>query len=73
MRFKQFSLRTEFAYWNWIRQFILFHQKRHPRGMGKAEEESSQPFGCNLILVFNSHSGSAVAAGENTAATGICF
>ncbi len=24
MRFKQFSLRTETAYWNWIRQFMVF-------------------------------------------------
>ncbi|MEI6078583.1 MAG: integron integrase [Verrucomicrobiota bacterium] len=40
MRFKQFSLRTEEAYWNWIRQFILFHGKRHPREMGKTEVEA---------------------------------
>ena len=40
MRFKQFSLRTESAYWNWMRQFILFHRKRHPREMGKAEVEA---------------------------------
>jgi hypothetical protein len=36
MRFKQLSLRTEETYWNWIRQFILFHGKRHPRDMGAA-------------------------------------
>ncbi|MGA3144669.1 MAG: integron integrase [Verrucomicrobiota bacterium] len=40
MRFKQFSLRTESAYWNWMRQFIFFHHKRHPREMGKAEVEA---------------------------------
>jgi integron integrase len=40
MRFKQFSLRTEETYWNWIRQFIFFHNKRHPREMGKAEIEA---------------------------------
>ncbi|MEO7298539.1 MAG: phage integrase N-terminal SAM-like domain-containing protein [Verrucomicrobiota bacterium] len=28
--FKHFSIRTEQAYWLWIRGFILFHQKRHP-------------------------------------------
>ena len=39
-RFKQFSLRTEEAYWSWIRQFIFFHQKRHPREMGKPEIEA---------------------------------
>ena len=40
MRFKQFSLRTEAAYWNWIRQFIFFHGKRHPREMGRPEIEA---------------------------------
>ena len=40
MRFKQFSLPTESSYWNWIRQFILFHSKRHPREMGKPEVEA---------------------------------
>ena len=29
MRFKQFSLRTEAAYWNWIRQFLIFC-RNHP-------------------------------------------
>ncbi|MDD5138955.1 MAG: phage integrase N-terminal SAM-like domain-containing protein [Verrucomicrobiales bacterium] len=37
MRFKHFSHRTESAYWHWIRGFILFHQKRHPREMQAAE------------------------------------
>ena len=41
MRFKQFSPRAEAAYWHWIRGFILFHQKRHPREMGTAEVQAS--------------------------------
>ncbi len=40
MRFKHFSLRTEEAYWIWIRQYILFHEKRHPRELGKGEIEA---------------------------------
>ena len=40
MRFKQFSLRTEEAYWVWIRQFIVFHNKQHPRELGKTEVET---------------------------------
>lgn len=40
MRFKHFSHRTESAYWCWIRGFILFHQKRHPREMGAAEVQA---------------------------------
>ena len=40
MRFKHFSHRTESAYWHWIRGFIFFHQKRHPREMGAAEVQA---------------------------------
>jgi integron integrase len=39
MRFKQFAARTEESYWDWMRQFVVFHGKRHPREMGKAEVE----------------------------------
>jgi integron integrase len=31
---RHLSLRTEEAYCDWIRRFILFHQKRHPSEMG---------------------------------------
>jgi integrase-like protein len=31
---RHFSLRTAHAYRYWIRQFVLFHDKRHPREMG---------------------------------------
>jgi hypothetical protein len=37
MRFKHYSMRTETTYREWIRRFILFHGKRHPREMGAAE------------------------------------
>jgi integron integrase len=37
IRFKHYSLRTEQTYIQWIRRFIFFHQKRHPRDMGTAE------------------------------------
>jgi hypothetical protein len=37
MRFHHYSIRTEEAYWQWIKRFILFHAKRHPREMGAAE------------------------------------
>lgn len=30
-RFRHLSLRTEETYRNWIKRFILFHGKRHPR------------------------------------------
>ena len=34
VRVKHYCLRTEEAYLHWIRRFILFHAKRHPREMG---------------------------------------
>ena len=40
IRLKHYSIRTEQAYLGWIRRFILFHHKRHPREMGKAEIEA---------------------------------
>ena len=36
IRVKHYSLRTEEAYLHWIRRFIFFHGKRHPREMGGA-------------------------------------
>src|SRR6266480_697765 len=32
-----YSLRTEETYLHWIRRFIYFHGKRHPRDLGAAE------------------------------------
>jgi hypothetical protein len=37
IRTKHYSLRTEEAYVQWIRRFILFHNKRHPKDMGAEE------------------------------------
>ncbi len=35
-----YSYSTEKAYLSWIKRFILFHDKRHPREMGEVEIES---------------------------------
>lgn len=37
LRVRHYSLRTEEAYLGWMRRYILFHGKRHPREMGAAE------------------------------------
>ena len=39
IRLRHYSLRTEKAYVQWVRRFILFHSKQHPRDMGKEEIE----------------------------------
>jgi len=40
IRVKHYSIRTEEAYVDWIKRFILFHNKRHPHEMGAAEVEA---------------------------------
>jgi integron integrase len=37
IRLKHYSIRTEQAYLGWVRQYIIFHKKRHPSEMGSAE------------------------------------
>ena len=36
-RVRHFSLSTERAYVGWIRRFILFHNKKHPKEMAETE------------------------------------
>jgi integron integrase len=40
MRVRGFSIRTEQAYVDWARRFIVFHGRRHPRDLGAPEVES---------------------------------
>ena len=40
IRSRHYSRRTEKTYWFWIRYFIFFHKKRHPREMGGAEVQA---------------------------------
>lgn len=35
IRVRHYSIRTEHAYVQWIRRFIIFHGKRHPRDLGE--------------------------------------
>lgn len=65
MRFKHYARRTEETYWQWMRRYILFHGKRHPREMG-AEE----------VRVFLSHLATVdqVSAGtQNQALNALVF
>ncbi|MBN9523047.1 integron integrase [bacterium] len=36
-RVRHYSIRTEDAYADWVKRYILFHGKRHPQDMGAAE------------------------------------
>lgn len=37
LRVKHYSIRTETQYLQWVKRFILYHGKRHPREMGAEE------------------------------------
>lgn len=69
LRLRHRSLSTERSYVGWVRRFILFHGKRHPAEMGRAEVEafltdlatgrevaaSTQNQALNAILFFYRH------------------
>ena len=40
IRLKHYSIRTEEAYVSWITRYIYFHNKRHPKDMGRKEIEA---------------------------------
>ena len=37
IRVRHYSRRTEEAYAGWVKRFVLFNKKRHPREMGPSE------------------------------------
>ncbi len=65
IRLKHYSLRTEQAYLDWIRRFILFHGKRHPGEMGAGEVEA---FLTHLAAVRN-----VAASTQNQAKSALLF
>lgn len=65
IRLKHYSIRTEQAYLGWIKRFILFHHKRHPKEMGKTEIES--------FLTHLAVQGNVAASTQNQAMSAILF
>jgi integron integrase len=65
IRRKHYSIRTEQAYIDWIRRFIIYHGKRHPGEM--AEEEVAQ-FLTHLARDLN-----VAASTQNQALSGLLF
>ncbi len=65
IRVKHYSIRTEETYLQWVRRFILFHQKRHPIEMGAPEVEA---FLSHLAVV-----GDVSASTQNQALAAILF
>ena len=65
LRLKHYSIRTESQYVQWIRRFILFHRKRHPRDMGASEVEA--------FLTYLAVEGNVAASTQNQALSALLF
>ena len=65
LRAKHYSPRTEETYLDWIKRYILFHQKRHPKDMGEKEIEA---FITHLATQAN-----LAASSQNQALSAIIF
>jgi integron integrase len=65
IRRKHLSLRTERTYCDWIRRYILFHQKRHPREMAEAE--------ISEFLTHLARDGLVAASTQNQALSALLF
>ena len=65
IRLKHYSIRTEHAYVDWVRRFVLFHGKRHPADMGAKEVEA--------FLTHLAVQGNVAASTQNQAKSAILF
>ena len=65
IRLKHYAIRTEEAYVNWIKRFILFHGKRHPKDMGGKEVEA--------FLTHLAVEGHVAASTQNQALSALLF
>ncbi|MEB2334226.1 MAG: integron integrase [Anaerolineaceae bacterium] len=65
IRLKQYSYRTEHTYAQWVRDYILFHGKRHPKDMGLPE--------INQFIIHLVTERKASASTQNQAISAILF
>ncbi|MFS8779744.1 integron integrase [Synechococcus sp. R55.6] len=65
LRVKHYSYQTEKSYLLWIRRFILFHNKRHPKEMGGEE--------INAFLTHLAVEGKVAASTQNQALSALLF
>ncbi len=65
MRLKHYSYRTEEAYVDWVRRFILFHNKRHPTEMDAPE--------IRAFLAYLAQERNVSASTQNQALSAILF
>ena len=42
IRYKHYSIRTECSYVEWVRRFVAFHGRKHPREMGAGKVKAKE-------------------------------
>jgi len=65
IRRKHYSIRTEQAYCDWIKRFILFHHKRHPAEMAEPE--------ITAFLTYLAAKANVAASTQNQALSSLLF
>lgn len=65
IRLKHYSIRTEQAYVDWIKRFILHFDKQHPKDLGAAEVEQ--------FLTYLAVQGNVAASTQNQAKSALLF
>jgi len=65
IRVKHYSIRTEQAYVDWVRRFVVFYRMRHPKDMGLDEVER--------FLTFLAVEGRVAASTQNQAKSALLF
>ncbi len=65
IRLKHYSIRTEQSYVDWIRRYILFHGKHHPKDMGAQQVEA--------FLTHLAVEGRVAASTQNQAKSALLF
>jgi integron integrase len=65
LRVKHYSIRTEQVYVDWIKRYILFHGKRHPKNLGAQDIEA--------FLTHLAVTGKVAASTQNQAKSAVLF
>jgi integron integrase len=65
IRVKHYSARTEKTYVEWIRRYILFHNKRHPKDMGASEVQA--------FIIYLASEKHVAASTQNQALSAVTF
>ena len=65
LRIKHYSYRTEQTYVDWIKRYIIFHKKRHPKDMGAPEIEA--------FLAYLAQERHVAASTQNQALSALLF